>query len=58
MIIQRKDGGLATVVYLFPRSVEITKRDGSVVFQAQIGRLVVARIFSTSEMQIQDQLEL
>ena len=58
VIILRKEGGLATVVYLFPRSVEITKRDGKVVFQAQIGRLVVTRIFSTDEMQIQGQLEL
>ena len=46
------------MVYLFPRSLEITKRDGNVVFQAQIGRLVVTRVFSTFEMQIQGQLEL
>lgn len=56
--VHRKEGDLATVVYLFPRSVEITKRDGSLIFQAQIGRLVVTRIFSTREMQIDDQLEL
>ncbi len=53
-----KAGNRATIVYEFPRSVEITKRDGNVVFQAQVGRLVVTRIFSTVEMQIQDQLEL
>jgi hypothetical protein len=58
VVVQRKDDGLATLIYLFPRSVEITKRDGSVIFQAQMGRLVVTRIFSTYEMQIQDQLEL
>jgi hypothetical protein len=57
-IIHRNKGELATVVYLFPRSVEITKKDGRVIFQAQIGRLVVSRIFSTYEMQIQGQLEL
>jgi hypothetical protein len=56
--ILRKEGELATVVYLFPRSEEITKRDGYVIFYAQIGRLVVTRIFSTSEMQIQGNLEL
>lgn len=56
--VHRKDGDLATLVYLFPRSVEITKRDGRVIFQAQIGRLVVTRIFSMQEMQIDDQLEL
>lgn len=58
VVILRKEGELATVVYLFPRSLEITKRDGYVVFQAQIGRLVVTRVFSTFEMQIQGQLEL
>jgi hypothetical protein len=58
VVIYRKAGDLATVVYLFPRSVEITKRDGSLVFQAQIGRLVVTRIFNTFEMQMNDQLEL
>jgi|SRR5579871_751306 len=54
----RKDGGLATVVYLFPRSVEIGKRDGNVVFQAQIGRLVVTRVFEPADMQIAGVLEL
>jgi hypothetical protein len=58
VVINRKAGDLATVVYLFPRSVEITKKDGNLIFQAQIGRLVVTRIFSTYEMQIGDQLEL
>jgi hypothetical protein len=56
--VYRNSGELATVVYLFPRTVEITKKDGNVIFQAQIGRLVVTRIFSTYEMQISDQLEL
>jgi hypothetical protein len=58
VVIQRKDDELATVVYLFPRSVEITKRDGWVIFYAQIGRLVVTRVFFTSEMQIRGELEL
>lgn len=58
VVIHRKDGDLATILYLFPRSIEITKRDGSVTFQAQIGRLVFTRIFNTYEMQINDQLEL
>jgi hypothetical protein len=58
VVIERKDGELATVVYLFPRSEEITKRDGYLVFYAQIGRLVVERVFSTSEMQIRGELEL
>ncbi len=58
VMIRRTEGESATVVYLFPRSVEISKRDGYVIFQAQIGRLVVTRIFSTAEMQIQGELEL
>lgn len=56
--VLRKNGGVATLVYLFPRSEEITKRDGRVIFQAQVGRLVVTRIFSTYEMLIDGQLEL
>jgi len=58
VMIQRKDDGTATLTYLFPRSVEISKRDGDVVFQAQIGRLVITRIFDTHEMQLAGQLEL
>ena len=58
VVIHRQAGDLATVVYLFRRSVEITKKDGSVTFQAQIERLVFTRIFNTYEMQIDDQLEL
>jgi len=44
---------LATIVYLFPRSIEITKKDGTVGFVAQIGRLFVAVNFTIEEMQIQ-----
>lgn len=58
VVLQRKDNQTATLIYLFPRSVEITKRDISVIFQAQVGRLVITRIFSTDDMQIRDQLEL
>jgi hypothetical protein len=57
VIIRRKDSDSAAVIYLFPR-VEISKRESSVIFQAQVGRLVVTRIFSTRDMQLQDQLEL
>jgi hypothetical protein len=59
VILERKPGdSTANIVYLFPRSVEITKRDTNVVFQAQIGRLVITRIFSPPDMLIQEQLEL
>jgi hypothetical protein len=59
VILERKPGeSTANIVYLFPRSVEITKRDTNVVFQAQIGRLVITRIFSPPDMLIQEQIEL
>ena len=56
--ILRQDDGKATLVYLFPRSVEITKKDGRLLFVAQIGRLFVSQFFYTDQMQLQGQLEL
>jgi hypothetical protein len=56
--ILRQNDGTATLVYLFPRSKEITKKDGRLEFVAQIGRLFVSQFFYTFEMQIQGQLEL
>jgi hypothetical protein len=56
--ILRQDDGTATLVYLFPRSVEITKNDGRLLFMAQIGRLFVSQFFYTDQMQLQGQLEL
>src|SRR5580658_6404767 len=44
---------LATIVYLFPRSIGITKKDGTVGFVAQIGRLFVSVNFMPEDMQIQ-----
>ena len=52
------DENLATVVYLFPRSEEITKEDKQIWFVAQIGRMYVAQSFHTEEMQFQGKLEL
>ena len=49
---------LSTVVYLFPRSDEITKEDEHVEFDARIGRLLLAQIFDTAEMLFHDKLEL
>src|ERR1700736_6064150 len=43
-------GELVIVVYLFPRSVEITKEDKRIGFVAQIGRLYVAQDFYPAEM--------
>ncbi len=48
----------ATVVYLFPRSEEITKDDKRIELVAQIGRMFVAQFFYTEEMQFQGKLEL
>jgi hypothetical protein len=47
-----EDDDTATLVYLFPRSVEITKRDGRLEFDAQVGRLFVSQYFNTAEMQL------
>ena len=56
--ILRHSDGTATLVYLFPGSVEIAKRDGKLEFRAQIGRLVVSQYFYPDQMQLQDKLEL
>jgi hypothetical protein len=56
--ILRQDDGTATIVYLFPRKVEITKKDVRLLFVAQIGRLFVSQFFYTGQMLIEGQLEL
>jgi hypothetical protein len=58
VLISRHDTGLATVVYLFSRSAEITKNDHRIQFVAQIGRLFVSQFFFPDEMQFQGQPEL
>lgn len=56
--ILRQPDGNATLIYLFPRSVEIAKKDGRLTFIAQIGRLSVGVYFYTFQMQVDGQLEL
>jgi hypothetical protein len=56
--ILRQIDGLATVVYFFPRAVEITRKDGWITFGAQIGRLFVSQSFSVDEMLLHGKLEL
>jgi hypothetical protein len=56
--ILRREDGLATVTYLFRRSVEITKRDQRVEFVAQLDRLFLAQFFSVEEMSPMGKLEL
>jgi hypothetical protein len=46
------------VVYLFPLSAEITKKDGQIRFEAQIGRIAIAHTFDLSEMEFMGKLEL
>jgi hypothetical protein len=53
-----QEGGLTTIVYLFPRSEEITAQDKRVEFDAVFGRLSLAQYFYPSLMQLQGKLEL
>jgi hypothetical protein len=53
-----QEGGLATIVFMFPRSEEIATQDKRITFLAQLGRLSVAQYFYTEEMTIQGKLEL
>jgi hypothetical protein len=55
-VFQRANG--VVVVYMFPPSMEITKKDGHIDFEAQIGRLVFEQSFNLEEMQFQGKLAL
>jgi len=55
-VFQRENG--VAVVYLFPLSAEVSKTDGQIRFEAQIGRIVVAQTFELSEMEFMGKLEL
>jgi hypothetical protein len=46
------------VVYTFPLSAEITKKDGQIRFEAQIGRIVVGQTFDLSQMDFMGKLAL
>jgi hypothetical protein len=50
--------GMATVTYLFSRNQEISRRDRTVTFEAQIDRLFVSEYFYPPTMTIAGQLEL
>jgi hypothetical protein len=56
--ILQEGHGMATIVYLFPTSIDITATDQRVGFVAQIGRLFVAPFFYPPEMQFDGKLEL
>jgi hypothetical protein len=53
-----QEGGLTTIVYLFPRSEEITSEDTRVEFAAVFGRLSVAQYFYPAQMHFLGKLEL
>jgi len=55
-VVQLESG--VVVVYVFPLSAEISKSDGQVRFEAQIGRIVVAQTFELSELEFMGKLEL
>jgi hypothetical protein len=55
-VFQLEDG--VVVVYVFPFSAEITRIDGQVRFEAQIGRIAVGYTFLLSEMEFMGKLEL
>jgi hypothetical protein len=55
--VLRRDAG-PVIVYLFPRSKEITRGDKRIEFDAQVGRLEIAQSFYVDEMVYQGKLEL
>jgi hypothetical protein len=50
--------GMATIVYLFPRSAKLSLDDQRFEFDAQIGRIVLAQYFYPAEMKLDGRLEL
>jgi len=55
-VLQREDGPV--VVYLFPRSQEITRQDKRLEFGAQIGRLHLTQFFAVGDMVYKGKIEL
>jgi hypothetical protein len=55
-VFQKQEG--LVIVYLFPLSAEIGRKDALVEFDAQIGRVVVKQSFDVQDMQFQGKLEL
>jgi hypothetical protein len=53
----QREGGMV-VVYVFPLSAEVTKKDQRIQFEAHIGRIVFAHNFELSEMEYAGRLEL
>lgn len=53
-----QEGDLTTVVYLFPRTIEIAPEEERIEFTTVFGRLSVTQYFYPKEMQLQGRLEL
>jgi hypothetical protein len=53
-----QEGDLTTVVFLFPRTMEITLENKRIEFTTVFGRLSVTQVFYPEEMQFQGKLEL
>jgi hypothetical protein len=51
-------GGMANVIYFFPRSAHITAEDQRLEFDGQVGRIVFAQYFYPAEMKFLGKLEL
>jgi hypothetical protein len=56
--LMQEPNGLAVVVYVFPRSEEISREDKRVEFVAQIDRLSLAQDFYPAEMEMEGKLQL
>jgi len=54
-VFQRDDG--LVVVYLFPLSAELTRKDGLIEFAARIGRIGLTQYFDAGEMLFQGRLD-
>ena len=55
-VLEREEGPV--VVYLFPRSKEITTQDRRIEFDAKLGRLELSSSFFSEDMKFQNKLEL
>jgi hypothetical protein len=51
-------GGMANMIYFFPRSAHITAQDQRLEFDGQVGRIVFAQYFYPAEMKFLGKLEL
>ncbi len=55
-VFQTHEGIL--VAYVFPKSLEVTRQDKFIQFEAQIGRFIIAQPFDVEEMRYDGKLEM